>query len=99
MMKDQLRCLHYDILSNFDRLHEAYGDDIDTIDGEFESRVNELGDLMPSLRPLFQGLRDRYLSVSGMSSLPTTNRLLYLIRRHRWHLGTCVPKDVLGPGE
>jgi hypothetical protein len=52
---DQFRCIHFTVL------HEADQDAINNRDEELVSRVDNLGDLMPQIRPLFQGLLDNHL--------------------------------------
>jgi hypothetical protein len=52
---DQFRCIHFKLL------READEDAIDNRDEELVSRVDNLGDLMPQIRPLFQGLPDNHL--------------------------------------
>ncbi|KAE9364315.1 hypothetical protein N431DRAFT_388295 [Stipitochalara longipes BDJ] len=59
--KDQFRCLHYEILSDFEGFREVDEEDTDTTDAALVSRVDNLGGLMPSVMPLFQGLQDDHL--------------------------------------
>jgi hypothetical protein len=49
---DQFRCIHYQLLKEADE---------DAAYEELMSRINNLGDLMPQIRPLFQGLQDSQL--------------------------------------
>jgi hypothetical protein len=51
-LNDQFRCTHYQLLEEADE---------DAVYEESMSRINNLGDLMPQIRPLFQGLQDSQL--------------------------------------
>ncbi|PMD42103.1 hypothetical protein L207DRAFT_527057 [Hyaloscypha variabilis F] len=72
--KDQFRCIHNDLLDQADQ------DDIESRDEGLASKLNDLGNLMAQVRPLFQSLQDNQL------------------RSFHWHLGTCIPKDIIAPG-
>jgi hypothetical protein len=51
---DQFRCIHFKLL-------ETDRDALDDRDDTLMSKIDSLGDLMPQIRPLFQGLQDNLL--------------------------------------
>jgi hypothetical protein len=53
--KDQFRCIHNDLLDQADQ------DDIESRDEGLASKLNDLGNLMAQVRPLFQSLQDNQL--------------------------------------
>jgi hypothetical protein len=73
---DQFRCIHFKLLET-DREDLDDGDDGDDGndgDGELLSKVDNLGDLMPQIRPLFLGLQDNNLRSFQYFKLSPTSR-------------------------
>ena len=70
---DQFRCIHNDLLDQADQ------DDIESRDEGLASKLNDLGDLMAQIRPLFQGLQDnqlrsfQYVTIHNLVSLIVSN--------------------------
>ncbi len=73
-------------------------EDVNERSEELVSRVYNLEGLMPQIRPLFQGLHDNQLRSFQYVDSHNQYILLILINDNGWHLGTCVPQDLLGPG-
>jgi hypothetical protein len=59
--KGQFHCLHFEIFNDYERSIEPDGGLSDISNAELPSRVDVLPELIPSIRPLFQGLQDGYL--------------------------------------
>jgi hypothetical protein len=77
---------------------ENTDEDINERSEELVSRLYNLEGLMPQIRPLFQGLYGNQLRSFQYVKSHSRTILLILINDNSWHLGTCVPQDLLGPG-
>lgn len=55
--EDIFRCIHWKLL------READKHDVDYDDQRLVSKVDELGELMSQIRPVFQGLQDNHLRI------------------------------------